>query len=516
MFGISTTIWLAIAAALILVGGLVGFIVVLRRRTGGLRTSGRWYVRLFQRLFPAINPDDIGSPVDPFRTLRFFGIVVVIGLVIGLVNMVLTGVLWLSVAMCPVVIVAVIILSKLIGVIVSLEEGEAINVDRWGGYHHTLISFRGHVILNRAMVVQLNAAAIQKILKTTYMVGEIVNVGEMLTALRGGTGTAGIVAEFERFARSQERANGMFGGLRVVGWPWVDRIHLFDYPSTEVKTVDKDGLPRFQEAPIKRTGLSRLLLSDVTKSLLLQGIETAPLPDDDGGRKSGYGYLVNLLATPIVRVTHPYLAVYKTREGWAHILTNLLSPVVLEVVRKRLAEDVSENLTVISAEVLRKLARVNKTGGLRSRYGLELIRLPIQDTQMTKPADDTTLQLATAARYAGRARELQAEFEGRAIITTRRAEATGVRAMVEAARQDPITARLAISADAAKNAKGTVIMSMGSEGGKPPIDPGTQVLIERITSLTAALEKGQKQEAAKKKRADGEAAAEPATDKGEK
>jgi hypothetical protein len=428
--------------------------------------------------------------------------VVIVSLVLASANLILTGQFWLSVSFWPALVVLIIVAAKMYGVIVSLGEGEGVDVDRWGGFHHSLFQYRGHVILNRKMVKLLNPT-----LLTRYMVGSFVQVATISMRLRdGGTSpNPEVLGKFLRYARTQERWNKPFGGLRVVGWPWIDRIHTIVFPSVEIVEEVVDGKKRYVRHEVTRTS-TRLLLTDIPKRLLLEGMETAAITGQSNRGTIGYGFPIDLLGEPYVKVSHMYLAVYRTPEGWARILTSLLHPEALGVVRGIEAGNVSDQLSDISRRVIESLRRESDdptigAESLSSRYGLDLIRFPIQDTQMSKPADDTLLQQPTTSHLQGRANEIASEYEAQVIRNVRTAEADGVAAMVKAASGDPITARQALAAQAARETKGTVIMSMGGESGKPAIDPGMQVLIERMGRLTAAMEKGLAKQ--KKSKADG-------------
>jgi hypothetical protein len=449
-----------------------------------------WY-RFWYWLFPPINPEDIGEPVSPYRTLKFFAGLVIVGLVLAAANLALTHQFWLSLAFWPVSVVLMIVLAMMYGVMVSLNEGEGVDIDRWGGFHHSLFQYRGHVVLDRKMMELLNTT-----LQTRYLVGSFVQVATISARLReGGTNpNPAVLGKFMSYARAQERWNKPFGGLRVVGWPWVDRIHTIVFPSEEIVEEVVDGEKRYVRRKVTRTS-TRLLLTDIPKRLLLEGMETAAITSQSDGDSSGYGFPVDLLVEPYVRVSHMYLAVYRTPEGWARILTSLLHPVALGVVRGIEAGKVSKRLSEISQSVIESLRTETSdptigAESLSSRYGLDLIRFLVQDTQMSQLEDDELLQLPTTSHLKGRAREIESVYDANVIRNVRTAEADGVKLMVEAASGDPETARLAIKARAATETKGTVILTLGGDD-KAAIDPGQQVLIERFDRLAEAI-RGQK------------------------
>jgi uncharacterized membrane protein len=490
MLGISLYTGLIIGAIGLFGLFLLGVVMMMRRQAASPAT--RASVRNCRDSSVAQNTQNIGAPVSSYRVPAFFGVVLTISVVLATINQLLTHTLWVSAALSVFLVASLIVLAKQIGVLISLGEGEAVNVDRFGGYHHTLFCFSGHVTLNRDMVDRLNDEEIHSSLKAHFMVGEIVEVAGILQELRK-IETSSLYSEFAVYASDQEYWNNRFGGLRVVGWPWIDKVHVFSYPTVEVEKVEEGKVTRFKEKLETKTGVTRLVLSDVTKPLVLANVETAPMPSTST-QKDGYGFPIDLLFTSFVRVTHPYLAVYKTREGWAHILTNLLRPVVLEVVRKSQSEEVSENLAIISNGIRTKISgeepgTVNHFNELRERYGLELRKLPIQDTQMSDPEDDRALKMATANLVTGKANLIKADYDAKVTVKGKKADAEGLEAIVLATIRDPITARHAMTADAAKTAQGTIILSMG--GGDTRIDPGTQVLIQRLEQLTDAMKKGQ-------------------------
>ncbi|MBU1891077.1 hypothetical protein KJ782_06380, partial [Patescibacteria group bacterium] len=478
-----------------------------------------------------------------------------------------TGKLWVG-GICFVFLVgAMFELAQAMGkrnfIFTKMEEGTCKIVLRLGEVYRILWLYSGREKLTQAQAELLNSwlesyreSASQRDiaqlnLSDNASVGEIIEVG-LLSDEKALVDDRRITQRdcLERTGQASSlkalvnRVFGVLGGLRLIGIPGIDELHIWRYKEVKIekeseappaeKEDDKGAKPKpsrvvFKEVVGPEEIKNSLRLSDLTVTFLLPSLETSASLAPD----SGIGASMDVVVNVGLRVIEPFKATFVIRD-WRDALSAIILPFLRQVIGETPPGDVVKSRDHIKQRVLLALKGIRTTweidtreerpfikgvkqytdddplsdeaetnvARLRGRYGLAIIWVEIGEVNASTPEDHDLMNSA----YRGAAKS--DETERAAVGEAKRYELLmGQLSPNPETRSQVATALLLKEAIEAAGPGSTPVISFGGTTGSGPnaTDSATLATLKQIsrqlTESAEALKAATKKAAAKEKEA---------------
>lgn len=243
------------------------------------------------------------------------------------------------------VVASVYTMAKFNFIFTMVNEGQAKAVKRLGKFRKIIMSYKGHGLDEEWNVVSLEEAKKKNI-------------------------------------KLRPEPPRLFGGLRIVGIPFIDMVHIYKFKWTSYEQVEEDG--KTAEKPVTtEKEIDYIFVQDDIYYTFVKEAETSEM----------LPLSISLLLT--LRVLNPYKALFKIQK-WLETTLNKIKPSVRAYVGTKKYEDmvskVEEEKRNVKTEIFDRLQVIKDE---MAEYGVEFADIEIPAMELSGPRGEKYIELST-------------------------------------------------------------------------------------------------------------------------